>query len=174
MDIAIIGSGMIAEFHALAIQSIPELNLKGFASRNTESSQVLAHKFGVYSYNSIEAMLKDKSISIVTIASPSGNHMEHCINAANAKKHIICEKPLEITLERIDKIIEACKKNRVILSGIFNRRFHPIIAKIKKAVDQERLGKLSLCSAYIKWYRDQVYYDSKPWRGTWSLMVVVL
>ncbi|MEO0415106.1 MAG: Gfo/Idh/MocA family oxidoreductase, partial [Verrucomicrobiota bacterium] len=108
-------------------------------------------------------------LEIVTIATPSGAHLEPAIAAAQAKKHVVCEKPLEVTPERIDQMIAVCDENGVTLSGIFNRRFHPAMDAFKKAVDDDRFGQLTLCDAYVKWYRDQAYYDSGAWRGTWAL-----
>jgi predicted dehydrogenase len=87
----------------------------------------------------------------------------------NAGKHVICEKPLEITTERIDQLIEAAAKNGKTLSAVLNRRFHPGMDAFKKAAVEGRFGKLTSASAYVKWYRDQAYYDSAGWRGTWAL-----
>ena len=108
-------------------------------------------------------------LDIVAIATPSGAHLEPCVQAAKAGKHIICEKPLEVTLERVDRMIRACDENRVMLAGIFPRRFNEATAAFRKAVDTGRLGKIILADAYIKWYRTQEYYDSGDWRGTWLL-----
>jgi predicted dehydrogenase len=108
-------------------------------------------------------------LDIVTIATPSGAHMEPAVAAAKAGKHVIIEKPLEITLKRCDRIIEACKKAGVKCGAIFPSRFHDSSVKIKKAIDEGRFGRLTLGDAYVKWYRTQQYYDSGAWRGTWAL-----
>jgi len=114
-------------------------------------------------------MLADPKVDVVTICTPSGAHMEPALMAANAGKHVVVEKPLEITLRRCEKIIEACKKNRVVLSTIFPSRFHESARIIKAAVEKKRFGKLAVGDAYVKWHRTQEYYDSGDWRGTWKL-----
>ncbi len=114
-------------------------------------------------------MLADPDVDVVTIGTPSGAHMEPAVAAARAGKHVIVEKPLEITLSRCDKIIRECEKAGVKLSAIFPSRFHRSSVELKKAVDAGRFGKLTLGEAYVKWYRTQAYYDSGAWRGTWEL-----
>ena len=113
--------------------------------------------------------ITDPQVDIVTIATPSGAHLEPALAAARAGKHIIIEKPLEITLRRCDRIIEACRKNRVKLSTIFPSRFHDSSVELKRAIESGRFGKLTMGDAYVKWYRSQAYYDSGAWRGTWKL-----
>jgi predicted dehydrogenase len=88
---------------------------------------------------------------------------------AKAGKHMLAEKPLEITTKRVDRIIRACDKAGVLLGCIFQSRFADDAQHIKKAIEQGRFGKLVLGDAYIKWYRSQAYYDSGAWRGTWEL-----
>ncbi len=169
MNFGIIGSGMIAKFHAKAIEAMEGSKLHSVYSRNSTSSQELATEFNCTGYNEIDAFLADPELEIVTIATPSGAHLEPAVAAAKAGKHVICEKPLEITTERVDQMAAAGKENGVTISGIFNRRFNPGLVSLKKAVDQGRFGQISLADAYIKWYRDQDYYDSGQWRGTWKL-----
>ena len=105
----------------------------------------------------------------VTIATPSGAHMEPAVAAAKAGKHVVVEKPLEVTLKKCDRIIEACDKAGVKLAAIFPSRFHDSSKLMKQAVDAGRFGRLTLGDAYVKWYRTQQYYDSGAWRGTWAL-----
>ncbi len=114
-------------------------------------------------------MLARDDIQVVTICSPSGAHMEPTIAAAKAGKHVIVEKPLDVTLERCDAMIRACEEAGVKLATIFPSRFHRSSQLIKQAVDAGRFGKLTLGDAYVKWYRTQQYYDSGAWRGTWKL-----
>ena len=96
-------------------------------------------------------------------------HREPAVAAARAGKHVIVEKPLEITLRRCDQIIEACRQAGVVLSTIFPSRFHDSSRELKRAVESGRFGRLTLGDAYVKWYRSQTYYDSGGWRGTWEL-----
>ena len=114
-------------------------------------------------------MLNRDDIDIVCVCTPSGAHMEPAVAAAEAGKHVIIEKPLEITLERCDDIIESCEKANVRLCAIFNSRFSDASQLVKDTVSSGRLGQLTLGDAYVKWYRSQDYYDSGDWRGTMEL-----
>jgi predicted dehydrogenase len=169
MKFGIIGSGMIAKFHAKAIEAMAGSELHSVYSRNPKSAKAIADEFGCAASIDLDAFLADPELEIVTIATPSGAHLEPAIAVARAGKHVICEKPLEITTDRVDEMAAAGKENGVTVSGIFNRRFNPGLVALKKAVDKGRFGQISLADAYIKWYRDQDYYDSGQWRGTWAL-----
>ncbi len=165
----IIGGGMIANFHAQAIQAMKGGQLGAIYARNPEKAKTLGKKYNCKAYHNLADLLADKTIDIVTIATPSGAHLAPTIAAAKAGKHIICEKPLEVTPARIEQMISVCAEQKVVLGSIFNRRFNPAMQAFKKAVDEGRFGRLTMCDAYIKWYRTQAYYDSGAWRGTWAL-----
>ncbi len=169
MTFGIIGGGMIARFHAMAINAIVGATLGGIYARNATKAEALGKKFDCSYYSDLSELLDNPEIEIVTIATPSGAHLEPCLAAARAGKHIVCEKPLEISPDRIEQMIDAADMASVVLSGIFNRRFNPALHHLKDAIDNDRFGQLTLCDAQIKWYRDQAYYDSGAWRGTWEL-----
>jgi predicted dehydrogenase len=113
-------------------------------------------------------MFQSAEIDIIAIATPSGAHMDPAIEAARYGKHVICEKPLEISLDRIDKMIEAHEKQGTRLGSIFNYRFNEPVRLLKKAVDTGRFGLITNASVYVPWWRNDQYYDSS-WRGTWAL-----
>jgi UDP-N-acetyl-2-amino-2-deoxyglucuronate dehydrogenase len=165
----IVGCGMISHFHAKAIGEIRTAKLVACYDMRIESANRLADEFGATAYSSLAEMLADPKVDVVTICTPSGAHMEPAVAAANAGKHVIIEKPLEVTLKRCDKIISACEKNNVVCSTIFPSRFHKASQTLKAAVDAGKFGRLSLGDAYVKWFRTQQYYDSGAWRGTWAL-----
>jgi predicted dehydrogenase len=167
--IGIVGCGMVADFHAQAIRAMRGGHLVGVCSRQQANASRLADRYGCAAYTDYRAFLADPRLEIVAIATPSGAHLESVERAARAGKHIVCEKPLEVTLERVDRMIRVCRENKVMLAGIFQRRFLEATRQFKKAVDTDRLGRISLADAYIKWYRTQDYYDSGVWRGTWKL-----
>lgn len=169
MKFGIIGTGMIGGFHAQAIQAMNGSELKGVANKNFDRAAAFATKHQTHAYKSVHELLADPEIEIVTIATPSGAHLEPALAAIKAGKHVVIEKPLEITTDRIDQMVTAAEKQGVIVSAILNRRFHPGMDAFKAAVDGGRFGKLTSASAYVKWYRDQAYYDSGAWRGTWEL-----
>lgn len=165
----IIGTGAIARIHAKAISEIKDASLVAVYDIVGEKASSFALEYGAKSYSSLEEFLSDGRIDIVTITTPSGAHLEPALKAIEHKKNVIIEKPMEITTERIDLLIAKAKENGVILSGVFQSRFHEAPLLIKKAIDEGRFGKISLIDAQIKWYRSQEYYDSVPWRGTWKL-----
>jgi len=169
LGFGIVGCGMIADFHARAINDIEGAHLVACQSRRLEAAEAFADEHGGKAYAKLADMLADASIDVITICTPSGAHLDPAIAAAQAQKHVIVEKPLEVTTERCDKIIEACNKNEVTLSTIFPSRFHDSSILLKKAVDEGRFGTLTLGDAYVKWFRTQEYYDSGQWRGTWEL-----
>jgi len=165
----IIGCGMISRFHARAIGDVPGARLIGCYDTVPAAADRLAEEFGCRAYHELDQLLADPKIDVVTIGTPSGAHLEPAVAAARAGKHVIVEKPLEITLKRCDRIIAECEKAGVVLSTIFPSRFHESSRLLKKAVDQNRFGRLTLGDAIVKWYRTQQYYDSGQWRGTWEL-----
>lgn len=165
----IIGCGVISDFHARAIGDVRGAKLVACFSRTKNSADQFAKKHQITAHADLEEFLADPEIDIVSICTPSGAHMEPAVAAAKAGKHVIVEKPLEITLKRCDKIIETCAENGVLLSTIFPSRFHRSSVALKLAVEQGRFGRLTLADAYVKWYRTQEYYDSGQWRGTWDL-----
>lgn len=165
----IIGCGMIANFHSKAVADIPGAKVTACFDTIPAAADRLAETVGCKPYYDLRAMVEDPSVDVVTICTPSGAHMEPALAAAKAGKHVIVEKPLEVTLKRCDAIIDACEKAGVTLATIFPSRFHKSSQLIKRAVDQGRFGRLTMGDAYVKWYRTQEYYDSGAWRGTWAL-----
>lgn len=166
----IIGCGMIAGFHAEAIKHLKGTKLAAcFDNRPESAEKFAAANPGCRAYTRLEDMLADPAVDVVTICTPSGSHMEPAVKAANAGKHVVVEKPMEITLKRCDAILNACEKNKVQLCPIFPSRFSAANIELKKAVDEGRFGRLTLGDTYVKWWRTQQYYDQGGWRGTWAL-----
>ena len=169
LGFGIIGCGMIAKFHAKAIADVRGAKLVACFDQVPAAADKLAETTGCKACHKLDDLLADPAVHIVTIGTPSGAHMEPAVAAARAGKHVIVEKPLEITLRRCDQIIAACQEAGVVLSTIFPSRFHDSSRELKRAVDGGRFGRLTLGDAYVKWYRSQAYYDSGAWRGTWEL-----
>lgn len=160
---------MIAGFHAKAITAMEIGELAGVAGLNFDRAKAFAQEYGTTAFESVEAMAASTEVDICTIGTPSGAHLDPAMKAIAGGKHVVIEKPLEITTDRIDQIVAAANGKNVTVSAILNRRFHPGIDALKKAADEGRFGTLTSASAYVKWYRDQAYYDSAGWRGTWAL-----
>ena len=169
LGFGIIGCGMIAGFHAKAISDVRGARLVACFDQVTAAADKLADTTGCKAYHKLDDLLADPAVHVVTMGTPSGAHMEPAVAAARAGKHVIVEKPLDITLRRCDQIIASCRKAGVVLSTVFPSRFHDSSQELKRAVDGGRFGRLTLGDAYVKWYRSQAYYESGAWRGTWEL-----
>ncbi|TWU48887.1 Glucose--fructose oxidoreductase precursor [Rubripirellula tenax] len=169
IGIGIVGVGMIANFHARAVADAKGAHLVGATSRRLEPTAEFAAKHNCKPFDSLEAMLADPEVQAVSICAPSGAHLDPAIAAAKAGKHVIVEKPLEVTTERCDQIIRACDEAGVRLAVTFQSRFHESSRLMKQAVEAGRFGKITMGDAYVKWFRSQEYYDSGAWRGTWQL-----
>jgi UDP-N-acetyl-2-amino-2-deoxyglucuronate dehydrogenase len=164
----VLGCGIIGPLHCKAINKAEGACLVAVSDVDAEKAKKLAAEFGVEGYTDYEEMLKRDDIHAVAICTPTSMHPEQTILAAKYGKHVICEKPMATTLRDAKKMIEACKKHKVKLAVIFQRRAAGIFPAIKKFVDDGRLGKLLMGDAYIKYYRSQGYYNSAGWRGTWE------
>ena len=165
----IVGTGAIAVRHAEALISGKNIELETVFDKNQERSEAFAEKYNARSINDFTSFINDPSIDAITIATPTGIHMDIAVPAAQAGKHILCEKPLDINLERANAIIDACNENNVLLSAVFQARYCPDVQLAKKAVDSGKLGKIVFVSGQMPWFRSQEYYNSAGWRGTWAL-----
>jgi UDP-N-acetyl-2-amino-2-deoxyglucuronate dehydrogenase len=165
----IVGCGMIANFHAQAIDAIGDAKLAACFDMFAASADRFAAAQGCRAYHDLDAMLADPDVQVVTICTPSGAHRDPGVAALNAGKHLLVEKPLEITLAKCDELIAAAAKNGVKLGTIMPSRFSEANLTLKKAIDEGRFGRLTLGDTYVKWWRSQEYYDSGGWRGTWAL-----
>ena len=166
---AIIGTGMIAEFHANAIALVPGAKLLGAYGNIPEQRHAFCEKHGIHEYESLEAVIADPQIHAATIATPSGLHAAVAVPVLEAGKAVLCEKPIDVTIEAVDAILAAEKRGHGRLACVFQARFGSGAQKLKAAIDAGRFGRLTLCSAYIKWWRDQAYYGTSGWKGTWKI-----
>lgn len=166
---AIVGAGVISEHHARAISAHPEAELVAVSDVHEAKAREFAEKYGgARVYQDYEEMLRADDIDAVTVCTPSGMHSAVTIAAAECGKHVLCEKPLDIRKEAMDAMIHACRKHHVKLSAVFQKRTTQIAAAVRKALQEEKLGKLVLGDVYMKYYRSREYYASAGWRGTWQ------
>lgn len=164
----IIGSGMIADYHARAITDATGAHLVGVAGRNAATAEALAEKHGAaFHTTDIAALVARPDIAVVCITTPSGAHLEPALAAIAAGKHVVIEKPLEITVERVDTLLAAAQRAGVVVAPIFQARFGVGARRIKAALEAGRFGRLVLASAYVKWHRTREYYHG--WKGTLAL-----
>lgn len=171
LGFAIVGCGMIARFHARAIADIPGARIAALMSRQLASAEQLRDELAPSTpcFTDLADALRQPDVDAVIVCTPSGAHLGPAVAAANAGKHLVVEKPLEITPERCDEIIEACDRNGVHLCTIFPSRFSDANVELKKGIDAGRFGRLTLGVTTCHWWRSQEYYDRGQWRGTWAL-----
>jgi UDP-N-acetyl-2-amino-2-deoxyglucuronate dehydrogenase len=159
---------MIADFHAQAIAHSQGGRLVGIATRNRENARTFAAKHGVeFATDSVEELAARPDIHVICVTTPSGAHLEPALAAVRAGKHVVVEKPIEITTERADALLQAADAAGVKVSPIFQARFGEGARTIKAAVDAGRFGRLVLASAYVKWHRSPEYYTG--WKGSLRL-----
>ncbi len=166
---AIIGSGGIAAKHAQAIAAVPGAKLAAVWGAVPEQAAKFAAENGAEFVPDIATLAGREDIHAATIATPSGAHAMAALPFLEKGKAVLCEKPLEITLEKIDAILGAAERAGATLAGVLQLRLGAGAQAMKRAVTDGRFGRLALCSAYLKWWREQSYYDAVDWRGTWAL-----
>lgn len=163
----VIGCGAIHGTHAQAIQAIQRAELAGFYDVVPERANSAAGRFGAPAFGSLQEMFD--AVDAVCLCIPSGSHAAVGVEAARAGKHVVCEKPVDVTLEAARTLIETCRSARVTLTVISQHRFAEDIRKVRDAAQSGALGPLLAGDMYNKWLRTQAYYDSGDWRGTWEL-----
>ena len=164
----IIGCGVISPWHIYGVNRAKDAQLIAVSDVVEEKAIKLAEKEKVIWYTDYTKMLKREDIDVVSICTPSSFHCEVAIAAAQSGKHVLVEKPMAITLEDTDRMIEICQRAKVKLGAVFQLRFSDTFRKVKKVIQEGELGRLVLGDAYLKYYRSQDYYDSADWRGTWE------
>ena len=168
LGFGIIGTGMIAGFHAQAIAAAQGAKLIGIAGRSEKNVAAFTAKHPApFATTDVAALLARSDIQVVCITTPSGAHLAPALAAIRAGKHVIIEKPLEVTTARVDEIIQAAAVAGVRLAPIFQARFGVGAQTVKAALDAGRFGRLVLASAYVKWHRPATYYTG--WKGTLAL-----
>lgn len=167
--IGIVGLGNISDIHAQAINHSDMGRVVAAYSSTDEKIQQFQKTYEGNGYTSYQELLKDPEVDVVSICTPSGTHLDFGKAAAEAGKHVVVEKPIEVTLERARDLISSCEANGVKLAVIYQSRFTPDAIRMKKAIENGDIGELLMVTASVKWFRDQEYYTDSPWRGTLKL-----
>lgn len=166
----IIGCGVIGPTHAKAIEAIADAELVAVADIVPERAERLAGKYeGVKAYSNYQEMLEKEELDVVDVCTPSGMHAAHAIDVLESGRHVIVEKPVDIQLDRIDRLIDVQRHSRLKVAVISQHRFSPDVQKVKRAVEAGVLGRITMANSYTPWWRSAEYYRSGDWRGTWEL-----
>lgn len=165
---AIIGCGKVADLHAAALKSLPQSEFVAATGGRPEKVTAFAAKHGVTPYDSVTRMIEESRVDAVIICTPHPAHVEPAVAAARSGAHVLCEKPLASTLADCDAMIAACREAGVILAGICQRRFYEPVQRIRRAIDEGKIGTPALGTVHMLGWRDEAYYRSDPWRGSWQ------
>lgn len=164
----LVGCGVIASLYVEAIANLKNAELTAVFDTNLIKGTEFAKKCGAVYYPALEELLAS-DIDVVCICTPSGLHASIAVQAADAGKNIVLEKPIGITAEQLDLIESHCNKNNVKLCAISQLYFSDAFQTLKKAVEEGRFGKVFLADLSMKYYRSEEYYKTGGWRGTWSM-----
>jgi len=167
--VGILGGGNISDTHARAARAIPGVEIAAVYGTNREKAQRLVDLYGGVRYDDLDRFLDHRPLDIVAIGSPSGLHAEQALAAIRRGLHVLSEKPLDVTTERIDKVIEAAERAAIKVGVFFQDRLKPDIAQVKSLIASGALGNPIFASGRVRWYRPPDYYTASKWRGTWKL-----
>jgi predicted dehydrogenase len=165
MNVGILGAGNISDTHTRAAQSIPGVRVVAVCGSNRERTEALAAKAGAAAYVDLDRFLSHRPMEVVAIGSPSGVHAEQAIAAVQRGLHVLVEKPLDVTVERVDAVAEQARRAGVQVGVFFQDRLKPDVVRMKAMIDAGRLGTPVLASGHVKWYRPPEYYGGSKWRG---------
>jgi predicted dehydrogenase len=165
----IIGTGSIVKTYIQSLREIGDAKLVAMYTKSTGRVDQAKGIFEVAVYDDMQRFLSHSGLDVVCICNESGNHGEAIMESARAGKHVLCEKPLEVTLPKIDEVIEICKKHHVKLGCVLQNRCGSQYMLLEKTVKQGKLGKLLMGNAYINWFRPREYYSESKWKGTLAL-----
>ncbi|CAM4101295.1 Gfo/Idh/MocA family protein [Zobellia roscoffensis] len=169
IGVGIIGTGSIVHTYVKCLSEIDGVQIIGLCTKSADRVEEVKSEFGLPVYSDYESFLSLPEINLVCVCNESGKHSEAIEAAAKAQKHILSEKPLEVTTHKIDRLIALCKKQKVVLGCVLQNRCSPDYQRVEKAVKSGKLGKLLMGNASINWYRSKAYYSKSNWRGTIEL-----
>jgi predicted dehydrogenase len=169
VKVGILGGGNISDTHARAARAIPGVEIAAVYGGNREKAGRLAQTYGGVVYDDLDQFLRHRPLDIVAIGSPSGLHADQAIAAITHGVHVLSEKPLDVTTEKVDSVIEAAERSGIKVGVFFQDRLKPDIAAMKALVASGRLGTPIFAAGHVRWYRPPEYYGGSRWRGTWAL-----
>jgi UDP-N-acetyl-2-amino-2-deoxyglucuronate dehydrogenase len=171
LKFALVGCGRIAKRHSdlLGSRKIKGGELAAACDIAEQKAEYIGKKFSVPYFTDMHQMMRSTNVDVVVVLTESGNHAQHVIALAPYGKHIVVEKPMALTLDDADTMIQACDAAGIKLFVVKQNRFNVPVLKLREALTQGRFGKLVLGTVRVRWCRPQSYYDQDAWRGTWGL-----
>lgn len=169
LGFGVIGCGAVSRVHIQQIQEIEDARLVAVSDMSEEAAKRVGESAGVPWYTDYKSLLERKDIDVVTIATPSGTHADMIVAAAEAGKHVLVEKPIDISLEKAERAIATCRFASVKLGVVSQHRFDKSTIEVKRCLQSGELGNIFLVQAAVNWYRSQDYYDRSIGAGTWEM-----
>lgn len=166
VNFAILGCGQIGSRHAEKMKNTDYVRLEAVCDTDKKRAKALAEKHVCRYFTSLEEMLKDPAIDFVNICTPSGFHAKHTIACLNAKKNVLCEKPMALSVQDARNMVVAAKKNKRLLYVVKQNRYNPPVTLVMDLIKKKKLGKPIMCVVNMLWNRNDDYYRSATWRGT--------
>ena len=167
--ICLVGCGRISERHVQVLNAMPDMSLAAVCDLIPARAQAVAGPLGLPHYTDLVEMVLKEKPDLVTILSDSGSHSKLACLVAPHVKAVVVEKPMALTLEDADRLVETCEQHGTRLFVVKQNRYNPPVVQLRRAVDEGRFGKMVLGTVRIRWSRTQDYYDQDAWRGTWKL-----
>ena len=164
----LIGYGKVAQVHAKALQQAKDSKLVAVCGRNRDKANVFADTWSISSFTDIQQMISEAKVDAVIITTPHPQHARGAVQALRAGAHVLVEKPMALTVEQCDLMIETAKEEKKLLSVISQRRWYPACRRIKEAIETGKIGLPMLGQVTMLGWRDEAYYKSDPWRGSWE------
>ncbi len=165
---ALIGTGKIAAAHARALASLPGSRFLAVLDADDSRARAFADRYGVRAYSSLDALLDDARVRMISICTPHPTHAELAIRVAQAGRHVLVEKPMALNLDDCDAMIRAAHENGVRLGVVSQRRLYEPVVRVRDAIVQGRIGRPVLGTVNVLGWRGEDYYAADPWRGTWA------
>jgi len=168
MRFGLIGCGRVSPRHLQSIAELADARLVAVSDVIASRVERVAKEHNAVACGDYRQMLERRDIDVVNICTPSGMHAQMSIDALQAGKHVICEKPMAMNLADADRMIAAAKATGKKLCIVLQNRYNPPMLDLRRLVDEGRLGKILLGNATVRWYRPQEYYED-GWHGTLAM-----
>lgn len=165
--VGLVGCGGMGDIHLRLLAGRTDVEVIGVCDERADRASRMASSHGLPMWTDLEAFLRETQPEALHVCSPSGLHAQHGMAAAEHGIHILCEKPLDIALDRADALIDICERRGALLGCIFQKRASPALLAVQRYVAMGEMGRILSCSVSVKWWRSQSYYEKDPWKGTW-------
>jgi UDP-N-acetyl-2-amino-2-deoxyglucuronate dehydrogenase len=171
LKFALLGCGRISKRHSelLGENQISGAQLVAVCDRVLDKARIIADKYDIPAYSDMHEMMRVESIDVVVVLTESGLHAQHTIELAPYGADIVVEKPMALTIDDADLMIEACDANNARLFVVKQNRFNVPVVQARNALEDNRFGQLFMGTVRVRWCRPQSYYDQDDWRGTWAM-----